>query len=225
MRLLLVEDEKPLSNALVEILKHNNYTVDAVYNGKDAIDYIATGIYDVVILDIMLPVVNGYEVLEEVRKSKNNVPIILLTAKSDISDKLKGFDLGADDFLTKPFHSKELIARIKAITRRNKEFNSNLIEFEDLSLNQKTLELSSNNKTMMLTAKEYQVMEMLMTNKQTIISIESIMEKVWGFDSLTEINVVWTYISYLRKKLKLLNSHVYIQAIRNIGYRLEVKND
>lgn len=225
MRLLLAEDEKALSNALVTILKHNNYAVDAVYNGKDAIDFIHTGIYDAVILDIMMPIMNGLEVLEQIRKEKNSIPIILLTAKSEVSDKVKGLDLGADDYLTKPFHSKELIARIRAITRRSQELTLDALEYCDISLNKKNYELSCNNNSMVLTSKEFQVLELLITNNNSIISIDTIMDKVWGFDSEAEINIVWTYISYLRKKLKLLNSKVSIQAIRNIGYRLEVKND
>lgn len=225
MRLLLAEDEKALSNALVTILKHNNYAVDAVYNGKDAINFIHTGIYDVVILDIMMPIMNGIEVLEQIRKERNNIPIILLTAKSEVSDKVKGLDLGADDYLTKPFHSKELIARIRAITRRSQELTMDALEYCGISLNKKNYELSCNNNSMVLTSKEFQVLELLITNNNSIISIDTIMDKVWGFDSEAEINIVWTYISYLRKKLKLLNSKVSIKAIRNIGYRLEVKND
>lgn len=224
MRLLLAEDEKALSNALATILKHNNYAVDTVYNGKDAIDYINTGIYDAVILDIMMPIMNGLEVLEEVRKQKNYIPIILLTAKSEVSDKVKGLDLGADDYLTKPFHSKELIARIRAITRRKQDFSSDIIEYGDISLNKKNFELSCNNKSITLTSKEFQVLELLISNSNNIISIDTIMDKVWGLDSEAEINIVWTYVSYLRKKLKLLNSQVNIQVVRNIGYRLEAKN-
>lgn len=225
MRLLLAEDEKALANALATILKHNNYAVDTVYNGKDAVDYINTGIYDAVILDIMMPIMNGLEVLEEVRKQKNSIPIILLTAKSEISDKVKGLDLGADDYLTKPFHSKELIARIRAITRRKQEIVSDVIQFEDISLNKMNYELTCNNNSMTLTSKEFQVLELLISNSNSIISIETIMDKIWGFDSEAEINIVWTYVSYLRKKLKLLNSKVNIQVVRNLGYRLEVKND
>lgn len=225
MRLLLAEDEKALANALATILKHNNYAVDTVYNGKDAVDYINTGIYDAVILDIMMPIMNGLEVLEEVRKQKNYIPIILLTAKSEVSDKVKGLDLGADDYLTKPFHSKELIARIRAITRRKQEIVSDVIEFEDISLNKMNYELTCNNNSMTLTSKEFQVLELLISNSNSIISIETIMDKIWGFDSEAEINIVWTYVSYLRKKLKLLNSKVNIQVVRNLGYRLEVKND
>ena len=200
MRLLLAEDEKTLSNALVTILKHNNYSVDAVYNGEDAIDYIETGVYDGAILDIMMPKVDGITVLKTIRAGGNKMPVLLLTAKSDVDDKVLGLDAGADDYLTKPFVTKELLARIRAF------------------------ELSSPSGKLPLTAKEFQIMESFMNHPSQIISAERLMEKIWGFDSDSEINVVWTYISYLRKKLKLLQSGVTIKAVRNIGYTLENEN-
>ena len=224
MRLLLAEDEKTLSNALDTILKHNNYSVDAVYNGEDAIDYIETGVYDGVILDIMMPKVDGITVLKTIRAGGNKMPVLLLTAKSDVDDKVLGLDAGADDYLTKPFVTKELLARIRAMTRRQAELTDNSLSFGDLKLDRVSFELSSPSGKLPLTAKEFQIMESFMNHPSQIISAERLMEKIWGFDSDTEINVVWTYISYLRKKLKLLQSGVTIKAVRNIGYTLENEN-
>ena len=224
MRLLLAEDEKTLSNALVTILKHNNYSVDAVYNGEDAIDYIETGVYDGVILDIMMPKVDGITVLKTIRAGGNKMPVLLLTAKSDVDDKVLGLDAGADDYLTTPFVTKELLARIRAMTRRQAELTDNSLSFGDLKLDRVSFELSSPSGKLPLTAKEFQIMEAFMNHPSQIISAERLMEKIWGFDSDSEINVVWTYISYLRKKLKLLQSGVTIKAVRNIGYTLENEN-
>ena len=224
MRLLLAEDEKTLSNALVTILKHNNYSVDAVYNGEDAIDYIETGVYDGAILDIMMPKVDGITVLKTIRAGGNKMPVLLLTAKSDVDDKVLGLDAGADDYLTKPFVTKELLARIRAMTRRQAELTDNSLSFGDLKLDRVSFELSSPSGKLPLTAKEFQIMESFMNYPSQIISAERLMEKIWGFDSDSEINVVWRYISYLRKKLKLLQSGVTIKAVRNIGYTLENEN-
>ena len=224
MRLLLAEDEKTLSNALVTILKHNSYSVDAVYNGEDAIDYIETGVYDGAILDIMMPKVDGITVLKTIRAGGNKMPVLLLTAKSDVDDKVLGLDAGADDYLTKPFVTKELLARIRAMTRRQAELTDNSLSFGDLKLDRVSFELSSPSGKLPLTAKEFQIMESFMNHPSQIISAERLMEKIWGFDSDSEINVVWTYISYLRKKLKLLQSGVTIKAVRNIGYTLENEN-
>lgn len=224
MRLLLAEDEKTLSNAFVTILKHNNYSVDAVYNGEDAIDYIETGVYDGAILDIMMPKVDGITVLKTIRAGGNKMPVLLLTAKSDVDDKVLGLDAGADDYLTKPFVTKELLARIRAMTRRQAELTDNSLSFGDLKLDRVSFELSSPSGKLPLTAKEFQIMESFMNHPSQIISAERLMEKIWGFDSDSEINVVWTYISYLRKKLKLLQSGVSIKAVRNIGYTLENEN-
>lgn len=224
MRLLLAEDERALSNALVTILKHNNYSVDAVYNGQDAIDYLESEVYDAAILDIMMPKADGITVLKTIRAAGNTIPVLLLTAKSEIDDKVTGLDCGADDYLTKPFVTKELLARIRAITRRQTELTDNSLFFGDLKLDRVSFELVSPSGKLLLTAKEFQIMEMFMKNPSQIISSERFMEKIWGFDSNAEINVVWTYISYLRKKLKMLGSSVGIKAVRNIGYTLENKN-
>lgn len=224
MRLLLAEDERALSNALVTILKHNNYSVDAVYNGQDAIDYLESEVYDAAILDIMMPKADGITVLKTIRAAGNTIPVLLLTAKSEIDDKVTGLDCGADDYLTKPFVTKELLARIRAITRRHTELTDNSLFFGDLRLDRVSFELVSPSGKLLLTAKEFQIMEMFMKNPSQIISSERFMEKIWGFDSNAEINVVWTYISYLRKKLKMLGSSVGIKAVRNIGYTLENEN-
>ena len=224
IRLLLAEDEKTLSNSLVTILKHNNYSVDSVYNGEDEIDYIDTGVYDGAILEIMMPKIDGITVLKTIRAGDNKMPVLLLTAKSDVDDKVLGLDAGADDYLTKPFVTKELLARIRAMTRRQAELTDNSLSFGDLKLDRVSFELSSPSGKLPLTAKEFQIMESFMNHPSQIISAERLMEKIWGFDSDSEINVVWTYISYLRKKLKLLQSGVTIKAVRNIGYTLENEN-
>lgn len=224
MRLLLAEDEKALSGALCTILRHNNYSVDAVYNGADAIDYLETGLYDGAVLDIMMPKADGLMVLRTIRAKGNNIPVLLLTAKSETDDKVLGLDCGADDYLTKPFNTKELLARIRAMLRRQAGIADNELSFGDIRLDRISFELISPNKRLLLTSKEFQIMEMLMKNPGQLISPELIMDKVWGYESETEINVVWTYISYLRKKLKLLGSSVSIKAARNIGYTLEAGN-
>lgn len=225
MRLLLAEDEKALSNALVVILKHNHYSVDVVYNGQDALDYLMLGNYDGAILDIMMPKMDGITVLKKFREINKQMPILLLTAKSEVEDKVIGLDSGADDYLSKPFETKELLARIRAMLRRNSGEADNMLSFQDVILNRSTFELSSSSNTFRLNNKEFQMMEMLMLNQEKVISTEQFMEKIWGFDSETESYVVWTYISYLRKKIAALSVKIQIKAIRNIGYVLEVIND
>lgn len=221
MRLLLAEDEKELSRALVEILKHNHYSVDAVYNGEDALDYLDTGLYDGVILDVMMPKVDGITVLKKIRSKGNSVPVMMLTAKSEIDDRVLGLDSGADDYLTKPFSAKELLARIRAMTRRQTETTNSVLTFNNISLNRATFELSTPFEAVRLANKEFQIMEMLMVAPGNIISTELFMEKIWGYDSETELSVVWVYISYLRKKLITIKADVQIKAIRNRGYSLE----
>lgn len=225
MRLLLAEDEKELSDALVTILKHNNYSVDAVYNGQDALYYLETDIYDGAILDIMMPQTDGISVLKEIRKKGNSIPVLLLTAKSEIDDRVLGLDSGADDYLTKPFAAKELLARIRAMTRRRTETAEPVLNFHNITLNRSTFELSSAKASFRLANKEFQMMEMLMANPNQIISTKRFMEKIWGYDSDAQLNVVWVYISYLRKKLACLEADVKIKAIRNLGYSLEVDYD
>lgn len=225
MRLLLAEDEKELSNALVTILKHNNYSVDAVYNGQDALDYLEAGNYDGAILDIMMPKMDGITVLKNIRSHGNSIPVILLTAKSEIDDRVTGLDSGADDYLTKPFSMKELLARIRAMTRRQSDTTSSILNFKQLSLDRSTYQVQFQDHSIRLANKEYQMLEMLMTNPGQIISAEQFMDKIWGFDSEAELNVVWVYISYLRKKLTTLGAPVQIKATRGLGYSLEAKHD
>ena len=222
MRLLLAEDEEALSKALVTILKHNNYAVDAVYDGQQALDYLECGIYDGLILDLMMPKVDGITVLKTIRQKGNKIPVLILTAKSEVDDTVFGLDCGADDYLTKPFVTKELLARIRAMTRRQSDLQDNALVYGDLRLDRTSFELISKKGKLLLTAKEFQIMEMFMMNPKCILSAEQLMDRVWGLESETEISVVWTYISYLRKKLKTLDSSVTIKAVRNVGYTLEV---
>lgn len=225
MRLLLAEDEHELSNALVTVLKHNNYSVDAVYNGQDALDYLESGNYDGAILDIMMPKMDGLTVLKTIRLHGNPVPVLLLTAKSEIDDRVMGLDCGADDYLTKPFSMKELLARIRAMTRRKTDTTDSVLRFGDIELDRSTYQLSRKTDSIRLANKEYQMLEMLMINPGQIISTEQFMDKIWGYDSDAELNVVWVYISYLRKKLSSLDSTIQIKATRGLGYSLEEKYD
>ena len=221
MRLLLAEDEKELSKALCAILKHNNYSVDPVYNGQDALDYGMDENYDGIILDLMMPKKNGLEVLRELRAAGVSTPVLILTAKAQLEDKILGLDTGADDYLTKPFDTGELLARIRAMTRRKAEFTPNLLTFGNLSLNRETFELSTQNGAIRLGNKEFQMIELMMDNPGRLISTEQFMERIWGYDTEAEINVVWVYISYLRKKLSSLGANVEIKATRGVGYSLE----
>ncbi len=222
MRILLCEDEKELANALSKILKHYNYSVDTVYDGEEALIFLDAENYDAVILDIMMPKVDGLTVLRKVREKGNLIPIIMLTAKSQVDDKVNGLDLGANDYLTKPFDTKELLARLRAMTRSVSDSSSSILTVGDVNLNRKTFELYTQENSFKLASKEFQMMEMLMINKGHIIPTERFLEKIWGYDSNSELNVVWVYISYLRKKLTLLESGVKIKATRNTGYSLEV---
>lgn len=223
MRLLLAEDEKELSDALVAILKHNNYSVDAVYNGADALDYLEADNYDGAILDIMMPKMDGITVLKKIRAEGNTVPVLILTAKSDVDDRVTGLDSGADDYLSKPFAAKELLARIRAVTRRRTEAVSSVLEVGNVSLDCTTFELSTSSGTLRLPNKEFQLMELLMSNPRQVIPTDRFMEKVWGYDSDAEIGVVWVYISYLRKRLESVKANIRIRAARGQGYYLEVR--
>lgn len=225
MRLLLAEDEKELSKALCTVLKYNNYTVDAVYNGQDALDYLSVDVYDCLILDIMMPKIDGIEVLKKIRKNGNNIPVLMLTAKSEIDDKCLGLDLGADDYLTKPFSTKELLSRIKALIRRKTEIVDDVLTFGDVTLNRSTYELKSAKGAVILGNKEFQMLEFMMLSPKKNISVEQFMDKIWDVDSDAEMNVVWVNISYLRKKLKIIGSAVEIKSNRNVGYYLENEND
>ena len=222
MRLLLAEDERDLADALEAMLKHNNYSVDVVNNGQDALDYLMLDDYDGAILDVMMPQMDGVTVVKKLRENKKNTPVLLLTAKSEIEDKVYGLDSGADDYLTKPFVTRELLARVRSMTRRQATFTSNVLELGNVSLSKYTFELSTEKDKVRLSNKEYQMMEMLMRNPGNVIQTEQFLERIWGYDSDSEINVVWVNISYLRKKLKALDANIYIKATRNVGYTLEM---
>ena len=222
MRILIAEDERDLADALEAMLKHNNYSVDTVDNGQDALDYLMLDDYDGAILDVMMPKMDGVTVVQKLRESKKNTPVLLLTAKSEVEDKVYGLDSGADDYLTKPFVIKELLARVRSMTRRQTTFTSNVLELGNVSLSKYTFELSTEKDKVRLSNKEYQMMEMLMRNPGNVIQTEQFLERIWGYDSDSEINVVWVNISYLRKKLKALDANVQIKATRNVGYTLEI---
>ena len=222
MRILFAEDEVSLSRAVVHILEKNKYAVDAVYDGQEALDYLETGDYDAAILDIMMPKIDGITVLKKVRAKGIQIPILMLTAKSEVDDKVLGLDSGANDYLTKPFATKELLARLRVMTRSPLAVDSTL-KFGNITLNRSSYELSSPKGSFRLSNKEYQMMEIFLSNPKQLVSTERLMERVWGYDSEAEINVVWVYISYLRKKLTSLGADIQIKATRNAGYSLEEK--
>ena len=221
MRLLLAEDEKALSKALTAILERNNYSVDAVYDGQAALEYLEADNYDGVILDIMMPKIDGITVLKEIRKKGNLIPVLLLTAKSEVDDKVEGLDAGANDYLAKPFHSKELLARIRVMTRVQTGQTGSILKMGNVTLNRAAFELSTSKGSFRLANKEFQMIELMMSNPGVLISAERFMEKIWGYDSEAEINVVWVYISYLRKKLAALQADIQIKVTRSVGYSLE----
>ena len=221
MKLLLAEDETALSEAVVDILNYHKYIVDAVYNGEDAYDYAMYGDYDGVILDIMMPKKDGLTVLKELRENGFKKPVMLLTAKSQVEDRINGLDAGADDYLTKPFDMGELLARVRAMLRRGEEFHANLLKYGDLTLDIENGTLQSNGNTVILPKQEFRLMEQLMLNHTTYMGTEELLEKAWGYNSEADINSVWLYISYLRKRLDAIGSKVGIQTRRNFGYKLE----
>jgi DNA-binding response OmpR family regulator len=225
LRILLIEDELHLAEALTQILRKNHYTVDAVSDGESGLDNCLSNIYDLIILDIMLPKMDGISILKQIRKDGIKTPVILLTAKGEISDKVVGLDSGADDYLPKPFATEELLARIRALSRRKGEvLPDNTLKFGDIELDTSTLKLSRENKDVKIILKESELLELLISRKKAVTSKELIIEKLWGFDSEVEHNHVEVYVSFLRKKLKFLNSNVGINTIRGVGYILEVKN-
>lgn len=222
MKLLLIEDEKELSEALFQILTKNKYSVDAVYDGEDGLDYALTGIYDVIILDIMLPKLDGLSLLKKIRKEGILTPVIMLTAKSQIEDRVVGLDLGADDYLTKPFAVEELLARLRSITRRKGNvINDNILTYGDIRLNINTYDLDVNDESIRLTLKEFEIIKYFMERPKCVVSKDDLITKLWGFDSEVEYNNIEVYISFIRKKLSYLNSKVNIVTIRGVGYRLE----
>lgn len=223
MRLLFAEDERSLSRAVTAILVKNNYSVDAVYDGEAALDYLATENYDGVILDVMMPKADGFTVLKKMRAAGNRTPVLMLTARTEIEDRVLGLDSGANDYLTKPFATQELLARIRAMTRTASAAQTDTrLVVGNVTLDSATYELSAPGGSFKLASKEYQMLEMLMRNPKKLISAEGFMDRIWGYDSDAELNVVWVYISYLRKKLAAIGANVQIKAQRGVGYYLEV---
>ena len=221
MKILLAEDEKSLSRALCAILEKNNYSVDPVYNGEDALEYLRSSDYDAAILDITMPKLDGISVLKKLRSESNPVPVIMLTAKSEIDDKVEGLDSGANDYLTKPFDSKELLARLRVLTRSSSAQSDSLLRFGNITLDRSTCDVTGPSGKIKLAGKEFQMLEMMMMDPGVIISAEKFMDKIWSIDSDADINVVWTFISYLRKKLTSVGASVSIKASRGQGYYLE----
>lgn len=222
MKLLLIEDELQLSDALSQLLHKNKYSVDAVYDGEDGLNYGLTGIYDLIILDIMLPKLNGVEVLKELRKNNISTPVLLLTAKGEVTDRVTGLDAGADDYLVKPFDGSELLARLRALSRRKTEIiNDNALSFGDLTLNLSNYDLSTSSESIRLTLKEFDILKYFMERPNLIVTKDDLITKVWGFDSEAEYNNIEVYISFLRKKLTYLKSNSKISTLRGIGYKLE----
>lgn len=222
MRILLAEDESSLSRAVAALLEKNNYSVDAVYNGEEALAYLEAGNYDALILDIMMSKLDGLEVLRRLRQQGNPIPVLLLTAKSEVADKVTGLDMGANDYLTKPFSTAELMARIRAMTRSRAGGQvTSRLTLGNITLDQASFELSSPYGSFRLANKEYQMMELLLRNPRQLISTERFLERIWGYNSEVDLNVVWVYISYLRKKLAALHADIQIKATRNAGYSLE----
>lgn len=221
MRILVIEDERDLSEALVMLLSQEHYQADAVYDGLSGEEYALSGIYDVILLDIMLPGKNGVDVLRSLRKKGLDTPVLLLTAKSEDEDKIRGLDTGADDYLTKPFSTGELMARIRAMTRRKGEFIADELTVMGTTLDKSTHTLTCGTNRVKLATKECQILEMLMSNKNQIIPKDRLFEKVWGYDSNAEYNVIEVYISFVRKKLAAIGSSMHIKAVRGVGYSLE----
>ena len=226
MKILIIEDEYNLADAISSMLISENYMVDIATDGENGLYEALTDIYDLILLDVMLPHKNGFEILKELKSENISAKVIMLTAKSNIDDKMNGFNNGADDYLTKPFHMDELLARVN-IQLRKDDINNDVLKYEDLELNIKKLILknTTNNQEVSVIGKEFQLIELLIRNKNIVLSKEQIFNKIWGYDSECEINTLEAYISFLRKKLKLINSKVSIKVIRNMGYKLEVKNE
>lgn len=223
MKLLLVEDEVAMSEALVDILQFHHYAVDTVYDGEEAFAYARDGGYDAIIMDIMMPKMDGLSVLQALRARKVSTPVLLLTAKSEMEDKIHGLDLGADDYLTKPFAMGELLARVRALLRRREEYAPDVLRCGNVTLDTRNCVLTGPGNTFELSKLEYQLLELFMRNPDVSFSSEKLLERVWGYDAAVEIGTVWVYISYLRKKLGALGADVQIRSKRNIGYALEVR--
>ncbi len=221
MRLLFAEDDRDISKAVKTLLERSGYSVDVVFNGQDAIDYIESGEYDGVILDWMMPKRSGIEVLTQMRAKGFSEPVLILTARDAVDDRVEGLDSGADDYLPKPFAASELLARIRAMLRRKEDYKHDVIKFSDIELDKSAMSVTCNKKSVRLNNKAFQLMEMLVEHPGAVLSIDQIMERIWGWDSDSEVNVVWVNISFLRKKLTELGAHAKIKAVRGVGYSLE----
>lgn len=221
MRILIAEDEQTLAKALKFLLEKNKYTVDLVFNGADALAYGMETAYDAVILDIMMPQMNGLEVLRQLRRERSAVPVMMLTAKGEIEDRVLGLESGADDYLPKPFATQEFLARVKALTRRSAGYSGQVLTLGQTTLDCNCYELSSGAHTVRLNNKEYQLLELFFQHPRFVFSTKYLMEKIWGLDSQADVSVVWTYIGFIRKKLKEIGADVAIQTVRGAGYCLE----
>lgn len=225
MKILIIDDEKQLVSALTAILKLNNFATDCAYDGETGLACAMDNIYDAIVLDIMLPKINGYDIIKKLRQNKISTPVLMLSAKSTTDDKVFGLNLGADDYLAKPFESEEFIARIKALLRRKTQFVGDELEFGDIVLNRDTCVLIKDGNEISLGKKEFQILEMLIINKGKAINKERFIEKIWGYDTEAEYNAIEVYISFIRKKLTALNSNVIVKSLRGIGYILEITDD
>jgi len=227
MKVLIIEDEYNLADAISSMLKSKKYDVEIRTDGEEGLDEALTDIYDLIILDVMLPSMNGFEILKELKKENINSKVLMLTAKNTIDDKMVGFNNGADDYLTKPFHMEELLARVNIQLRKNNTASTDILELGDIELNIKTMELSnknSNNKVKII-GKEFSLLEYFMSNPNQVMDKEQVFVKIWGYDTECDINTLEAYISFIRKKLKLIKSNINLKAIRNQGYVLEVNNE
>lgn len=224
MKVLVVDDEVKLADALGELFRHHKFLADVVYDGEDGYFYASKGDYDVIVLDVMLPKMDGYEVVRRLRQNKIGVPVLMLTAKEDVSSRVKGLDCGADDYLTKPFATEELLARVRALTRRQSEMVFDTLTFADVSLDTSNYSLHCGQKVVSLGAKEYEIMRLFLTNPTQVFSKDAIISKIWGLDCDITENNVEAYMSFLRKKLQFLGSNVTISTKRLLGYYLETQS-
>lgn len=225
MNILLVDDERSLIKPLSLMLKQNNYSVDLAYDGEEGLELISSGLYDLIILDVMMPKIDGFTLLKIIRDRKIDTPVLMLTARGEVENKVEGLNLGADDYISKPFDTNELLARIRALLRRKDNFLGNLLTFSDFSLSRDSFELMKGEKKIALGKKEFQILEMLMLNSEKCVLKERIIEKIWGFDTDAEYNTVEVYLSFLRKKFTALNISSEIRSVRGLGYMLVAKND
>ncbi len=225
MKVLLIDDEKQLVSAVSTILKQHKFSVDFAYDGEDGLDMALSGVYDVIILDVMMPKMNGFIVLKELRNNKISTPVLMLSAKSETGDKVQGLNLGADDYLAKPFDTNELLARVRALLRRKAEFTGDQITYKDLTLDRDTFELCKDEHRIALGKKEFGILEVLMLNAGKTIDKERLIEKIWGYDTNAEYNTIEVYVSFIRRKIQALGSNAEIKAVRGLGYMLGERND